>query len=172
MKKLSSILVLGLFSLALVLNPAGSAEAKTHSLPATPATTWTGYFDNSIPPVLTINSGDVLDTQTLALYNDKLIPGLTIADVVKLRADLAAEKKTSHTMTGPVFINGAEPGDVLEIKILKLVPRPYAVNYNIPGNVAKVGTIPEDFPDGQVKDFALDLKKLTTKFNNKMGKNK
>lgn len=167
MKKALSLFV-GLFVLVLTLNPMASAEAKTHVLPANEVTTWTGYFDNSIAPVLTIDSGDILDTQTLALYNDKLKPGLTIADVVKLRAEVAAEKKTSHTMTGPVFINGAEPGDVLEIKIMKLVPRPYAVNYNIPGTVAKVGTLPEDFPDGQVKDFKLDLKKMTTKFNDKI----
>lgn len=138
---------------------------STHVLPATAETTWTGFFDNSVPPVLSVNSGAVLETQTLALYNDKLKPGLTLEEILKLRSDLAAEKKSSHTMTGPIFVNGAEPGDVLEIKIIKLIPRPYAVSYNLPGTLGKLGALPEDFPEGQVKDYELNIKKMTAKFN-------
>jgi acetamidase/formamidase len=123
-------------------------SAETHKLPATDQTTWTGFFDNSVPPVLKINSGDTVDTQTRMLYNDKLKPGATIEDVVKWRAAFGVEKKTGHTLTGPIYINGAEPGDVLQVDIIKLVPRSYAATYNMPGNF-KVGSLPEDFPQGQ-----------------------
>jgi acetamidase/formamidase len=86
-----------------------------------------------------------------------------MAEIIKMRADLGTEKKTGHTLTGPIYVNGAEPGDVLEIKILKLVPRPYAVNYFMPGST-KLGTIPEDYPDAYLKHLSLDLKTMTTQF--------
>ena len=141
-----------------------AVSAETHKLPATDKTTWTGYFDASIPPVLKIKSGDTVETQTLMLYNDKLKPGATIADVMKWRAELVAEKKTSHTLTGPIYINGAEPGDVLQIDIIKLTPRAYSYTYNIPGEY-RVGGVPEDFPEAQLKLIPLDVTKKTAKFN-------
>lgn len=139
-------------------------SAETHKLSATDKTTWTGYFDASIPPVLKIKSGDTVETQTLMLYNDKLKPGATIADVMKWRAELAAENKTSHTLTGPIYINGAEPGDVLQIDIIKLTPRAYSYTYNIPGEY-RIGGVPEDFPEAQLKLIPLDVNKKTAKFN-------
>jgi acetamidase/formamidase len=140
-------------------------QGKTVTLLATPETTYTGYFDNSISPAICIDSGDTVMLQTLALYNDKLVPGLSMDELLKLRQKFAVENKTGHTMTGPIYVNGAMPGDVLEIRIKKLIPRPYAVNYNIPSTVAEFGTLPEDFPEGQVKDFVLDLGKMTTAFS-------
>lgn len=70
-----------------------------------------------------------------------------------------------HTLTGPVYVNGAQPGDVLEINFIKMVPRNYAKNLNWPGKLAPLGTLPEDFPEGQVKDLEIDLKAMTAKFN-------
>jgi acetamidase/formamidase len=156
------VVLVSLFVLVAVFGTALSAE--THKLPATDKTTWTGFFDNSVPPVLKINSGDVVETQTRMLYNDKLKPGATMEDVVKWRAALGLEKKSGHTLTGPIYINGAEPGDVLQVDVVKLVPRSYAVTYNMPGNF-KVGSLPEDFPEGQLKFLAIDVKKKTAKFN-------
>jgi acetamidase/formamidase len=157
-----TVVLVSLFVLIAVFGTALSAE--THKLPATDQTTWTGFFDNTVPPVLKINSGDTVDTQTRMLYNDKLKPGATMEDVVKWRAALGLEKKSGHTLTGPIYINGAEPGDVLQVDIVKLTPRPYAVTYNMPGNF-KVGSLPEDFPEGQLKFLTIDLKKKTAKFN-------
>lgn len=158
---------LALFLLLAVFVAVGATDsalaAKTHTLPATANTTFTGFFDNSLPPVLKIDSGDIVETQSLTLYSDRIKPTTTMAEIVKMRSDLAAEKKTGHTLTGPIYVNGAEPGDVLEIKILKLVPRPYGVNYFMPGSF-KLGTIPEDYPDGYLRILSLDLKKMTTQF--------
>ena len=78
-----------------------------------------------------INSGDVVETQTRMLYNDKLKPGATMDEIVKWRAAMGVNK-TGHTLTGPIYINDAEPGDVLQVDIMKLTPRPYAANYNMP----------------------------------------
>ncbi len=143
--------------------PSTTLSAETHKLPATDQTTWTGYFDNSVPPILKINSGDVVETQTRMLYNDKLKPGATMDEIVKWRAAMGVNK-TGHTLTGPIYINDAEPGDVLQVDIMKLTPRPYAANYNMPGHF-NVGGLPEDFPEGQLKFLTIDLKKMTAKFN-------
>jgi acetamidase/formamidase len=156
------VALVSLFVLVAVFGTALSAE--THKLPATDQTTWTGFFDNSVPPVLKINSGDTVDTQTRMLYNDKLKPGVPMDEMFKWRATLGAEKKSGHTLTGPIYINGAEPGDVLQVDIIKLVPRTYAATYNVPGRY-KVGSLPEDFPEGQLKFLAIDVKKKTVKFN-------
>ena len=156
--------LLAVLLVALVAYGSGLA-AETHKLPATPKTTWVGYFDNSLPPVLTVKSGDIVETQTWMLYKDKLRPGLTMADVIKLRGDLMAQKLSGHTLTGPIAVAGAEPGDVLQIDIIKLVPRAYAANYNMPSTVVKAGGLPEDFPEGQLKFLTVDIKKKTVKFN-------
>jgi acetamidase/formamidase len=65
------------------------------------------------------------------------------------------------SLTGPIFINGAEPGDTLRIKIQKIVPRSWAANFNIPG---MFGEFPKDFPDGQVKYFYLDADRKVAEF--------
>ncbi|MDR3590413.1 MAG: acetamidase/formamidase family protein [Negativicutes bacterium] len=141
------------------------STTKTVTLPAMPETTYTGYFDNSQPPVLAIDSGDTVSLETMGLLDGDLAPGLTLDKLLQLRQKYAAENRTGHTLTGPIYVNGAEPGDVLEVRIIKLIPGPYAVNYTIPGTVASFGTLPEDFPEGQVKDFALDLERMTTAFS-------
>ena len=68
-----------------------------------------------------------------------------------------------HTLTGPIYIKEAKPGDVLEIQIQKLVLEDSGVNYHFPGRLG-MGGLPEDFPDGQMKTFKLDLEKMETAF--------
>jgi acetamidase/formamidase len=60
-----------------------------------------------------------------------------------------------------VYIEGAEPGDVLKVRINKIVPRAYATNFNVPG---MFGQFPDRFPEGQVKYFYLDLDRKVAEF--------
>ncbi len=87
------------------------------------------------------------------------MPGRTIEEIKKLRTDFPG--RGPHTLTGPVYVNGAEPGDVLKVTILRIVPRAYATNFNVPG---MFGEFPKDYPDGQVKYLYLDLDKMETEF--------
>src|SRR5258706_13350854 len=64
-------------------------------------------------------------------------------------------------MTGPVYVNGAEPGHVLKVTIQKIVPRAYATNFNVPG---MFGQFPGQYPDGQVRYMYLDLDEMETEF--------
>ena len=56
---------------------------------------------------------------------------------------------------------GAEPGDVLKVRLNKIVPRAYATNFNVPG---MFGQFPKDYQDGQVKYLYLDLVRKVTEF--------
>jgi acetamidase/formamidase len=102
------------------------SQPKTHRLEATPATVAYGYYWAEAKPVLRIDSGDIIDVDTL-LTNTPA--GLEKAGVPrgKIQPSLQAivnevtgERKGpgGHILTGPVYVEGAEPGDVLEVKIL------------------------------------------------------
>src|SRR5262249_30674812 len=132
---------------------------RLHLLPATLETTQWGWFNNAQPPVLRINSGDGVAMETMMHSHNQVIPGTTIEQIKKLRTDFPG--RGPHTLTGPIYIEGAEPGDVLKVKINKIVPRAYASNFNVPG---MFGQFPKEFPDGQVRYMYLDLDKMQTEF--------
>jgi len=130
---------------------ASRLPGKVHVLPATLETTQWGWFDNAELPRLTIDSGDTVVFETMSHAHGQLFPGRTIDELKKLRTERPG--RGPMTITGPVFVNGAEPGDVLQIKINKIVARPWGANFNVPG---MFGQFPKEFPDGQVKYFYLD----------------
>ena len=132
---------------------------KIHLLPATLETTQWGWFNNAQPPVLRINSGDTVVMETMMHSHNQVIPGTTIEQIKKLRTDFPG--RGPHTLTGPIYVEGAEPGDVLKVRINKIVPRAYASNFNVPG---MFGQFPQQFPDGQVRYMYLDLDRMQTEF--------
>lgn len=137
-----------------------SSKTKSYILAATPATTQWGYFDSSQAPVLRINSGDTVMIETMMASNNQIVPGVTIDQMVALND--AVEGRGPHTLTGPIYVNGAEPGDTLQIHFNKIVPRPYASNDNLPGG--NKGLFPKEFPKGQLKHFYLDVEKKQMEF--------
>ena len=131
---LTSMTLLGCWGLSV----AGQTPApKTHRLEATPATVAYGYYWSEAKPVLRIASGDVIDVDTL-LTNSPT--GLTRAGVPEnkiqdsLRAvvtEVTGERRGpgGHILTGPVYVEGAAPGDTLEVKILSIdLPIDYGYN--------------------------------------------
>src|SRR5437588_10255713 len=141
------------------LVPAKRYPGKVHILPATMETTQWGWFNNAQPPVLNVNSGDTVVFETMMHSHNQVVPGPTIEQIKKLRTDFPG--RGPHTLTGPVYIEGAEPGMVLKVKINKIVPRAYAMNFNVPG---MFGQFPDRFPEGQVKYFYLDLDRKVAEF--------
>ena len=134
-------------------------KGKLWLLPATLETTQWGWFNNAQPPVLTVESGDTIVMETMMHSHNQVIPGATIEQIKKLRTDFPG--RGPHTLTGPVYVNGAEPGDTLKVTIQKIVPRAYATNFNVPG---MFGEFPGNYQDGQVKYLYLDLDKMETEF--------
>jgi acetamidase/formamidase/AraC-like DNA-binding protein len=125
-----------------------STEPAHHRLRATPETVHWGYFSRALPPVLTVRSGDTVTVDTLTQHASddpaRMIAGDPDAEAVfrwtaegkaidrrgagPLDATIhgrgAGEGLGVHILTGPIAIEEAEPGDVLEIEILDVAPRP------------------------------------------------
>jgi acetamidase/formamidase len=146
---------------------AAAHAPKSHRLEATPATVAYGYYWADAPPVLRIDSGDIIDVDTL-LTNTPT--GLAKAGVPedKIQASLKAivsevtgdrHGPGGHILTGPVYVEGAAPGDVLEVKILSI---DLALDYGYNGCS---GYLPENCESGAPsKIIALDRNKLTAEF--------
>jgi acetamidase/formamidase len=150
----------GLLDQALMLAPSAAAVSpkKTYILPATPATSQWGVYDSSQPAVLTIKSGDSVVIETMAASDNQVVPGATIEQIVQIQN--AIPGRGPHTLTGPIYIDGAEPGDVLRIHFNKIIPRAYASNNSAPGK----GLFPKEFPKPQVRYYYLDVKKKQMQF--------
>ena len=120
---------------------------RHHHLPATAQTIHWGYFSRSIPPVLHIASGDIVTIETLTQHayddHERMIKGDSGAESVfhwtsehkavdrrgagptdaSIYGRGSGEGFGVHICTGPIFVNDAQPGDVLEVRILDLAPR-------------------------------------------------
>jgi acetamidase/formamidase len=134
-------------------------KGKVHLLPATLETTQWGWFNNAQAPVLRVDSGDTIVLETMMHSHNAVVPGRTIEEIKKLRTDHPG--RGPHTVTGPIYVNSAEPGDVLKVTLNKIVPRAYATNFNVPG---MFGQFPQEYQDGQVKYMYLDLDRKVTEF--------
>lgn len=144
---------------ALRIVPNTRLPGTLHILPATLETTQWGWFDNAQPPVMYIDSGDTVIVETMMHSHNQLVPGVDVNTLKKLRTDWPG--RGPMTLTGPIYVNGAQPGDVLKVKINKIVPRAYGANFNLPGFL---GAFPDLFPDGQVKYFYLDWDRKIAEF--------
>src|SRR5262249_48936891 len=80
-----------------------------------------------IPPILEVDPGEEVVLETRDASDCQIQPGMTVADLASLDA------KVAHPLTGPVYIKGARPGDLLEIEYLDIVPQPHGWTRNCPG---------------------------------------
>jgi len=142
---------------------ASPAAGKRHTLAATLETVQWGWLDPKEPPKLVVDSGDTVSIETMMHSHDKVRPGITMDEIVALRR--ANPGGGPHSMTGPVFVNGAEPGDVMEIRIVKIVPKPFGINFNLPGkDFPTIGALASEMPEGFVKFFHIDPNKKSVEF--------
>jgi acetamidase/formamidase len=141
----------------------GSRPSRHYSLAATPANVQWGWYDPNEKPKLTIQSGDTVSIETLSHSLGQIKPGVQMDEIIKLRKE--NQGGGPHSITGPIYVEGAEPGDTLEIRILKIVPKADAFNFNLPGkDFPTVGLLPAEFPTGFVRFYKLDLVKMQTQF--------
>ncbi|MCY1339781.1 Acetamidase/Formamidase family protein [compost metagenome] len=132
-----------------------AATGRVIRLEGTPDTTQFGWYDNAQAPVLRIRSGDTVVMETLIHGHKQVAPDLTIEQMTARAKQEQAESpgRGPHSITGPVYVEGARPGDTLKIEIGRIVPTSYALNFSYPGFA---GAFPKQFPQGQVKYFYLD----------------
>ena len=142
---------------------ARAAQGKHHTLPATLETVQWGWLDPREKPKLVVESGDTVSIETMMHSHDKVQPGITMDQVIELRK--ANPGGGPHSVTGPIYVNGAEPGDVLEVRILRIEPKAFGVNFNLPGkDFPTIGALAAEFPEGHIKFFPFDLKKRSAEF--------
>jgi acetamidase/formamidase len=148
---------------------ASPAAAETYELKATLQTVAWGHYDAADAPVLTIKSGDTVVMHTLLTNSPTGLEkaGVAPADIEPaLRAvfdGVPAAKRGpgGHILTGPIAIEGAEPGDTLEVRIRKIdLAIPYAYNAFRYG----AGFLTDDFPYARMKIVPLDLKRMVGQF--------
>ena len=148
---------------------ASPALAGTFELQPTPQTVAWGHYDASDKPVLTIRSGDTVVIHTLLTNSPTGLEkaGVAPADVEPaLRAvfdgvPASARGPGGHILTGPIAIDGAQPGDTLEVRILKVdLAIPYAYNAFRYG----AGFLTDDYPYARMKIVPLDVKRMVGKF--------
>ena len=145
-------------------------------LKSTPDTILWGYIAANLPPALTIKSGQIVEIEALSHQGlttnkdpEKFFAGYGImgnevlADAKSIYSEVKRPKGASvHILTGPIYVEGAEPGDTLEIRVHDIKFRvPYGVNNTGPGK----GVLPKLLNDATAKLIRIDLERRVALFS-------
>jgi acetamidase/formamidase len=146
------------------------------TLRSTPETVSWGYIAADLPPVLRVKSGQIvrIDTVTHQGINTRQDPvtyfgaaGIPPGEVLQDAKDIFSKIKRPegagpHLLTGPIHIEGAQPGDMLEVRILDVEFRvPYGINATGPGR----GVLPDLLAQPASKVIRLDLERRVALFS-------
>src|SRR6202521_2631448 len=145
--------------------PALGAD-RIHELKPSASTVHRGFFDASLKPVLTIDTGDIVRLWT-ATGNPRYFESLGVAkekippELYTAYEGAPGEGRDDHNLDGPVAVRGAKPGDTVEIRIraIDLWLPIAAMSFR-----ANKGSLPEDFPYSRDRVFFIDLAKRTIDF--------
>jgi acetamidase/formamidase len=146
-----------------------AANGADYQLKATPVTVAWGYYWSAAKPVLRIKSGDRVEIQTMLTNSPERLAAAGVkaedieAELKAIYAEVKDKGPGGHILTGPIFVEGAEPGDTLEVRILNIqYSIPYAYNSFSPRSGVLTA---EDFPKGATKIIPLDTKRNVAKFS-------
>lgn len=152
----------GLFAFA-----ATAHAQRVHTLMPSPSTVAFGYYDAAATPVLRVQSGDevIVGTEITSSPTRLEQVGVKPSDVQSsLRAIYDSVKVRGpggHILTGPIYVEGADSGDVLEVRIESIdLAIPYAYN----GFGPRRGFLPEDYEHAKTKIIPLDREHMTAEF--------
>jgi len=143
---------------------------RTHTLMPTPATVAWGWYDAAGVPVLKVNSGDEVVVRALSTCAPASLvrAGLDSNRVEKLAKDIYAARASmktgpgGHILTGPIYVEGADSGDVLEVRFKSIRP---AIDYACNSFSSRSGFLPEDFPGtAKTKIIELDTVRMLGRF--------
>jgi acetamidase/formamidase len=142
-----------------------AARAAEHTLMPSPQTVHIGYFLATVKPVLSIDSGDIVTLESAAALvpsvvdQSGVVPPSVVPQYVR---DIYGEVKDRgpgpHILTGPIEIRGAEPGDVLEVRILEIN---LAVDYGYNRQRSYTGALPEEFTGLWTRIIAINREAKT-----------
>jgi acetamidase/formamidase len=138
-------------------------EGRVHVVESNDKTVRLGVYDTTLEPIVKVDSGDTISyPNTWSHFLNQMQPGVPVETLAKLR--LSNPGHGPHSIIGPVYVNGAEAGDVLEVRYKRIRPFDWGAVFNNPGSIG-TGLLAQDFPEGQVKYLKLDLPKMTAEFN-------
>ena len=153
---------------AIALMALEARSQQTYKLKPTPKTVAWGYYDASTPPVLRIKSGDTVEVQSLITSSPARLEGAGVPPeqveqpLRDIHKEVTNKGPGGHILTGPIYVEGAESGDVLEVRIKDIrLAIPYAYNAFGPGR----GFLPEDFPYARMKIIPLDERRMVARFS-------
>ena len=135
-----------------------------HVLEAGPSTVAAGYYWSEAPPVLSIRSGDIVDVSTvLTPRPERLLAVGILPEQIEPAAQAIRDQITDwgpgpHPLTGPVYVEGAEPGDVLEVRVLGIQ---LALSY---GYNTCAGFLPELCPEEGSRILWLDTINMVSEY--------
>jgi len=161
-------LLLAAAAALLVAGLAFSQSTQVRELKLLPENVHWGYYDGTLKPVLTITSGESVRVETMVAGGLRRLRASGIAENEIPDALKAVESRVTdrgpgpHPLTGPIAVEGAEPGDVLEVKILGFE---FLHPYGVSGFVPTSGTLPDDFPYAHFKLIRFDPRALTVQFS-------
>jgi acetamidase/formamidase len=158
----------GLLRAAFAVSATCALHAAEYTLPATPSTVVWGYYSAQAKPALKVHSGDTVRMQTASscpppdrLEEAGVRPSYIPQYLREIHEKVTDKGPGGHILTGPVAIEEAEPGDVLEVQILKIdLDVPYSCNSFGPGR----GFLPNDFPYSRLKIIPLDRERMIGQF--------
>jgi acetamidase/formamidase len=126
------------------------ALAAEHTLMPSPQTVHIGNFNAALKPVLTIDSGDIVTIESAvhidpaAVDQSGVVPPSAVPDYTRaIYKEVKDRGPSVHILTGPIFVNGAMPGDVLEVRIQRI---DLAIDYGFNAQRPYAGALPEEFP--------------------------
>ncbi len=126
-----------------------------HDLPARPETVHWGYFDAAKAPALIVKSGDLIRAEAVTHHAGDA-PDLMMDDAIRqLYQTIPQDDRNPgvHIMTGPIFVEDAKPGDVLEVRYLQMIPR-----FRFGANVAAHwGQLYQEFEKERVTIYELEV---------------
>jgi acetamidase/formamidase len=138
----------------LTMTGASAQAPRTHDLPLVPEHVHWGYYDPRVPPAIRVASGDRVRVETMVAggLQRLRLAGATEAEIPEslkeVERRVTERGPGAHPMSGPIFVEGAEPGDTLEIRILAIeFLHPFGVNAFSPGG----GVLPDDYPYAQLR---------------------
>jgi acetamidase/formamidase len=112
------------------------------------------FWDNSLPPALTVRPGEPVTVVTRDAANNQIQPGDGVESVINL------DFSRVNPITGPIAVEGARPGDVLQVEILDIETRDWGWTANIPG----FGLLADEYPDPFVKLWECDRGRNVAQF--------
>ena len=140
-------------------------KTALHELIASPNNVHWGYFSAALQPALTIDSGEVVVIEDVPRVDPEIVERSGVVSPGKITTNHRAIYKEvkdrgpgPHIMVGPVYVNSAEPWDVLEVRILD-VRLAYSYGYNTQRPYQ--GTLPEEFPRFWQRIIPIDQEKRT-----------